>query len=121
MIKQLFNDVNVPRFHTENLSFENIIIPFKYGLLLFSRFYVLWYKYKGHDFHRAGVFAPVAPPVMRLHSTAILASKVKSQIASQLYNKVFLKFTKFTGKYKCQSLYFNKFAGTATSVLIVLT
>ena len=27
-------------------------------MLLFSRFYVLGYKYKGHDFLRAGVFAP---------------------------------------------------------------
>ena len=31
-------------------------------MLLFSRFYVLGYKYKGHDFLRAGVLAPVAPP-----------------------------------------------------------
>ena len=37
------------------------------------------------------------------------------------YKKVFLKFVKFTGKYKCQSLFFDKFAGTATSLLIVLT
>ena len=62
MIKQLFNDVKVPRCHTENLSFENIFIPFKYSLLLFSRFYGLGYKYKGHGFLRAGAFAPVAPP-----------------------------------------------------------
>ena len=38
-----------------------------------------------------------------------------------LYKKVFLKFAKFTGKYKCQSLFFNKFAGAATSLLIVVT
>ena len=38
-----------------------------------------------------------------------------------LYKKVFLKFAKFTRKYKCQSLFFNKFAGAATSLLIVLT
>ena len=38
-----------------------------------------------------------------------------------LYKKVFLKFAKLTGKYKCQSLFFNKFAGSATSLLIVLT
>ena len=38
-----------------------------------------------------------------------------------LYKKVFLKFAKFTEKYKCQSLLFNKFAGAATSLLIVLT
>ena len=38
-----------------------------------------------------------------------------------LYKKVFLKFAKFTGKYKCQSLFFNKFAGAATSLLVVLT
>ena len=62
MIKQLFNDVKVPRCHTENLSFENIFIPFKYSLLLFSRFYGLGYKHKGHGFLRAGAFAPVAPP-----------------------------------------------------------
>ena len=37
------------------------------------------------------------------------------------YKKMFLKFAKFTGEYKCQSLFFNKFAGTATSLLIVLT
>ena len=30
-----------------------------------------------------------------------------------LYKKVFLKFAKFTGKYLCQSLFFNKFAGAA--------
>ena len=33
----------------------------------------------------------------------------------------YLKFGKFTGKYKCQSLFFNTFAGPATSLLIVLT
>ena len=31
-----------------------------------------------------------------------------------LYKKVFLKLTKFTGTYKWPSLFFNKFAGTAT-------
>ena len=31
-----------------------------------------------------------------------------------LYKKVFLKLTKFTGTYKCPSLFFNKFAGVAT-------
>ena len=30
-----------------------------------------------------------------------------------LCKKVFLKFAKFTGKHLCQSLFFNKFAGTA--------
>ena len=34
---------------------------------------------------------------------------------------MFLKFAKFTGKYKCQSLFFNKFAGATTSLLIALT
>ena len=38
-----------------------------------------------------------------------------------LYKKVFLKFAKFTGKYKCQSLFFNKFAGATMSLLIVIT
>ena len=38
-----------------------------------------------------------------------------------LYKKVLLKFEKFTGKYKCQSLFFNKFAGAATFLLIILT
>ena len=61
-IQQLFNNVKVPRWHTENLSFENIFSPFKYSLLLFSWFYVLGYKYKGHDILRAGAFAPFAPP-----------------------------------------------------------
>ena len=28
----------------------------------FLRFYVLGYNYKGHNFLRAGAFAPVAPP-----------------------------------------------------------
>ena len=37
------------------------------------------------------------------------------------YKKVFLKFAKVTGKYKCHSLFFNKFAGAATSLLIALT
>ena len=49
IIQQLFNHVNVLCCHTENLSFGNIFIPFKYSLLLFSRFYVLGYKYKGHE------------------------------------------------------------------------
>ena len=62
IIQQLFNDVKVPHCHTENLSFENIFSPFKYSLLLFSRFYFLGYKYKGHDFLRADAFAPVASP-----------------------------------------------------------
>ena len=30
-----------------------------------------------------------------------------------LYKKVFLKFVNSTGKHLCQSLFFNKFAGTA--------
>ena len=34
---------------------------------------------------------------------------------------LYKKFTKFTGKYKLQSLFFNKFAGAATSLLIFLT
>ena len=38
-----------------------------------------------------------------------------------LYKKEFLKFTKFRGKYKCQGLFFNKLAGAAASLLIVLT
>ena len=38
-----------------------------------------------------------------------------------LYKKVFLKFAKFTGKYKCQSHFFNEFAGATTFLLIVLT
>ena len=38
IIQQLFNDVKVPRCHTENLSFENIFIPFKYSLLFFHGF-----------------------------------------------------------------------------------
>ena len=62
IIQQLFNDVNVPRCLTENLSYQNIFIPFKYTLLLFSRFYFLGQKYKGHDFLRAGAFSSVAPP-----------------------------------------------------------
>ena len=45
----------------------------------------------------------------------------KAATGGVLYNKVFLKFAKFTGKYKCQSLYFNKFAGAATSLLIAVT
>ena len=61
IIQQLFNDVNVPRCHTENLSYENIFIPFKCTFLLFSRFYFLRHKYKRHDFLRAGAFAPVSP------------------------------------------------------------
>ena len=35
--------------------------------------------------------------------------------------EVFLKFAKFTGKHKCQSLFFNKFAGATMSLLIVIT
>ena len=58
-IKQLFN---VPRCHSENLSYENIFLPFKYTFLLFLRFYFFAHKYKGHDFLRASAFAPVAPP-----------------------------------------------------------
>ena len=30
IIQQVFNDVNVPRCHTENLSCENIFISLKY-------------------------------------------------------------------------------------------
>ena len=56
--QQLLNDVNVSRCHTETLSYENMFIPLKYTLLLFSRFYFLGYKYEGHDFLRAGAFAP---------------------------------------------------------------
>ena len=31
-------------------------------LCFFSHFYFFGHKYKGHDFLRAGAFAPVAPP-----------------------------------------------------------
>ena len=41
IIQQLFNDENVPPYHTENLFYENTLIPFKYTLLLFSHFYIL--------------------------------------------------------------------------------
>ena len=58
-IIQLFNDVNIPRCQTENLSYENIFILFQ---CYFLQFYFLGHKYKGHDFIRAGPFAPVAPP-----------------------------------------------------------
>ena len=37
------------------------------------------------------------------------------------YKKVFLKFAKLTGEYKCQGLLFNKFAGATMSLLIILT
>ena len=62
IIQQLFNDVNVPRCHTENFSYENIFFPFKYTLLLFSWFYFFGHKCKGHNFLGPGAFAPVAPP-----------------------------------------------------------
>ena len=32
------------------------------SMLLFTQFYFFGHKYKGHDFIRAGPFAPVAPP-----------------------------------------------------------
>ena len=38
-----------------------------------------------------------------------------------LYKKVHLKFEKFTGKCKCQSHFFNEFAGATMFLLIVLT
>ena len=60
-MQQLFNDVNVPRCHTENLSYENIFSPFKYTLLLFFTVF-FGHKYKGHDLLSASAFAPVAPP-----------------------------------------------------------
>ena len=58
----IYNDVNVPRCHTENLSYEDIFFPSKYTLLLFSRFYFFGHKYKRRDFLWEGAFAPVAPP-----------------------------------------------------------
>ena len=45
----------------------------------------------------------------------------EAAIGGVLYKKVVLKFAKFTGKYKCQSLFLNKFAGAARCLLIVLT
>ena len=45
----------------------------------------------------------------------------KAATGDVLYKKVFLKLAKFTEKYKCQSLFFNKFAGVATSLLTILT
>ena len=44
----------------------------------------------------------------------------EATIGGVLYRKVFLKFSKFTGKCKCQILFFNKNAGAATSVPMVL-
>ena len=43
IIQQLFNDVNVPYSRTEDLSYENIFILFKYTLLHFFA-----HKYKRH-------------------------------------------------------------------------
>ena len=76
IIQRLFNDENVPCCHTENLSYEIIFIPFKYTLLLFSRFYFFRHKYKGHDFLRAGAFAPVAPPSTTCLRSIIIMPKL---------------------------------------------
>ena len=85
MIQQLFNNVKVPRCHTENLSFENIFIPYKHSLLLFPRFYVLGYKYKGRDFLRAGTFAPVVSPLAtRLALRHVLLSVLLSKMITLL-------------------------------------
>ena len=50
IIQQLFNSVNVPGCHTGNLSSQNIFIPFKDTLLLFSRFIFLDTNIKGTVF-----------------------------------------------------------------------
>ena len=85
IIQQLFNDVNVPRCHTENLSYENIFILFKYTLLFFSQSYFFGYKYKGHDFFRSDAFAPVASP----SATRLLPE----QIFATHNNLMFFKLT----------------------------
>ena len=54
--------------------------------------------------------------------TDSVVKTVYSEAATGLLcEKVFLKFAKFTGKQLCQSLFFNKFEGLLTSLLIVLT
>ena len=55
--------------------------------------------------------------------TDSVVKTVYSEAATEglLCEKVFLKFAKFTGKQPCQSLFFNKFEGLLTSLLIVLT
>ena len=63
--------------------------------------------------------------------TDSVVKTVYSEAATEglLCEKVFLKFAKFTGKQLCQSpgkqlcqsLFFNKFEGLLTSLLIVLT
>ena len=62
IIQQLFNDVNVPRCHTENLSYENIFFPFKYILLLLSQFCFLGTNIKGTIFSGRVRSHPPHPP-----------------------------------------------------------
>ena len=88
IIQQLFNDVNVPRCHTENLSYENIFIPFKYTLLLFSQSYFFRHKYKGHDFFRSGALVPVARFISFLSNKAWLKTIVTSQMTSTIYRTI---------------------------------
>ena len=98
IIQQLFNDENVPWCHTENLSYEITFIPFKYTLLLFSRFYFFRHKYKGHDFLRAGAFAPVVPPSATcLRSIIIMSTLIRGlgNFAAVYYTMVSLLVQSF--------------------------
>ena len=80
IIQQLFNYVNVPLCHTENLSYENKFIPFKYTFRLNRRFFFHAFIFLGtniKDTIFSGAFAPVEPPsATRLILWSILFYKI---------------------------------------------
>ena len=76
IIQQLFNDVNVPRCHTENLSYENIFFPFKYTSLLYSRFYFLDTNIKGTIFSGRVRSHTSQPPQLRACLISYTANEV---------------------------------------------
>ena len=51
--------------------------------------------------------------ILRENHVDLVVKIVLSEAATGgvLYRKLFLKFTKYTGKHLCQGLFFNKFAG----------
>ena len=75
IIQQLFNDVNVPRCHTRNLSYENIFITFKNTFFFFHAFIFLGTNMKGTIFPGRVRSHPSHPPQLRACFNACLVKE----------------------------------------------
>ena len=123
IIQQLFNGANVPGCHTENLSSQNIFIPFKDTLLLFSLFIFLDTNIKGTLFSGRVLSRPSHLPQLRAWELRdyliqfcwdavcitcfclLFILDIQSSHRGYSVKKVFLEISKLTGKHLRQSLW----------------